>query len=38
MCLFCNVWVFVCVYFVKCGCVCVFVYFVMCGSAHVFVL
>ena len=31
MCGFCNVWVFVCVGFVMCGCVCVCMSFVMCG-------
>jgi len=47
MCGFCNVWVWVCVGFVMCGCVYIwvcnvwmFVYvgFVMCGCAYVWVL
>ena len=33
MCGFCDVWVFVCVDFVMCGCVCVG--FVMCGCVYV---
>jgi len=45
---FCNVWMFVCMDFVMCGCVCVYGFcnvwmcvcmgFVMCGCVYVWVL
>jgi len=35
MCGFCNVWLYVCVGFVMCGCVCLCVGFVMFGCVYV---